>query len=100
MTTFALLNFVKSHIKCRIFPNIHVINTILYEHETPQFHYEVIAPEIQQVVFDVHFQTTSLKVWSSGTKCCVVGAPVVQVVSGAATRAEKSSLNCRICMRH
>jgi hypothetical protein len=51
-----------------------------------QYRVEVIAPEIRQLLKEVHFHTKSLKAWCSGTKRCLVGAPVVQVVSGVAMR--------------
>jgi hypothetical protein len=56
---------------------------LLHNYQMPK---EVIASEIQQLIKDVHFHTKSLKVWSDGTKRCLVGAPVVQVVSRATTR--------------
>jgi hypothetical protein len=47
---------------------------------------EVIAPHVQELAPYVHFHTKTSKVCSGGTRTCPGCAPLVQVVSGAATR--------------
>jgi hypothetical protein len=50
------------------------------------FGLEVIAPQVQELAPYVHFHTKTSKVCSGGTRTCPGCAPLVQVVSGAATR--------------